>query len=106
MSIIREIRTFADENGSRVTAFYKIDPETMDTDFGNVGFGGTTMIMTSKGPMHFDFEFPDEYTLKKCFEDFQVVAEKSMEEKMKEIQEKQRIVTPNQVKNSGNIIIP
>ena len=55
--------------------------------------------------MSLTFEFPEGYTLEKCFADFDIIAEKEVEVKMQEAQEKNRIVTPAQVKSEDNPIL-
>ena len=105
---MKEARTFMDDKGQEVHGFYTIiDEDTLETSE-EVLFEGVFPIRTPQGPMQMGCRFPEGYTLKQCFEDFEKVATEAVEEKKREIQaaqaEQNLIVTPGQPAK-GDIII-
>lgn len=104
---IVEARTFADEEGRKVMAFIPINPITYQIDsIVDIAFNGEIMVGTNHGPMAFSFEFPAHYTLEECFENFEQVAEKEFEAQLEKQKDKNRIVTPDQLrsKSGGDIL--
>jgi hypothetical protein len=93
-SLIREVKEYTNEEGKRVTAFIPLGKDENAEE--NI-FHGTVGIMTQRGPIEFSFDFPEGYDLKKCFDDFDNVVKKALEEKQKEARENDLIVTPGQV---------
>lgn len=102
--MIRETRTYMDEEGREIHGFYEFDKETLAIKKENVIFKGLFPVMTNMGPLQMACDFPEGYTLEKCFEDFDNIARKTVEEKKKEMQEKSRIITPDQAKKGGLVV--
>jgi len=72
VTVARSVNLFNDPN-------WKPQPDIVS---GSVG------VMTQHGPMPFNFEFPLGMKLKECFEKFEEVAKKSVEEKQQENQKR------------------
>ena len=100
---MKEIRSYIDEAGRKVTAFLEVDPETLEVSTSKPIYKGSFHVETNMGPMPLGFNFPEEYTMTKCFEEFDTLAQKAIDDKNKEIAEKNIIAAPE---NKGNIIIP
>lgn len=98
---IVEVKTFTNSRGEQITAFF---PYPAAGGRGSAEFHGIVGLQTQMGPIEFEFEFPPHYSLEQCFKEFKEIANKAVEEKRKEAQERNRIVTPGS--SSGNIIIP
>ena len=60
-------------------------------------YRGHVAINTNRGPMPFDFEFPNGYTLEQCFNEFREVAESAVNEKVQEVKDQNLIMTPGQM---------
>lgn len=101
---MKEIRTYIDNMGRKVSALLDVNSETLNVSPKSAIFKGSFQVETNLGVMPMGFNFPEKYTLKKCFEDFDTLAQKAIEDKQKEMLEKNIIATPNN--GAGNIIIP
>jgi len=108
--VIIEARTFGNEEGKKVMAFVPINPKTLEVDTSreSIGYTGEAIVNSNRGPMPLPFEFPEGYTLEKCFEDFDIVATKEIDARIKADQERSRIITPDQMKGGkdNTIIMP
>jgi hypothetical protein len=63
-------------------------------------FYGSFPAETAQGVMPFSFQFPEDYSLEKCTEEFDTIAE----EKINEHNEQNKIVTPEKMSNPDNVI--
>lgn len=102
--MIEEIKKYTNEEGKGVTTYTSLE----GVEPHKIRYEGTVGIRTPMGVQPIHFPFPDEYTLEKCFEDFETVADvevkKIMEEAEKQHKEENLIVTPDQVKEQGGIV--
>jgi hypothetical protein len=110
-STIFEIREFSDGMGRKVTAIAPVTDIENAPDWAEAQFRGSFMINTHMGPMEVGMEFEPTFTLNECFEKFDENAERTVKEKQKEAEERQRIVTLDQLQNgvdpnSGQIFTP
>jgi len=110
--MIEEVKKFTNEEGKGVTAYIplaKYDKETEPMQNTKTRYEGTVGIRSPMGIQPLPFPFPEGYTLEKCFEDFEGVADVEIKKIMDEMEAKQKeenlIVTPGQA-NSGGITIP
>ena len=103
-----EAKIFGNEEGKKVMGFLPVDPVTFEIDpKGDIAFNGEIVVGSNMGPRNLVFEFPEGYTLEKCFEDFDEIAQKEIEARNQEAQEKSRIIIPSQMKgNNGPILTP
>lgn len=92
--MIREIKEYVDDEGKKVTAFEPLPHSVPD---GDVQYRGSVGIMTPRGILPIEFPFPEGYTLDQCFKEFEKEAEAAVEQIQKEAQEKNLIVTPDQM---------
>lgn len=110
--MIEEVKNYLDsEDNKAVTAYtFAIDPdkEYKDEEFPTPRFEGTVGIPTPYGVKPLRFQFPEGYTLHKCFEDFDKVAEEEVPKIIEAAQEQQKednlIVTPRQASQQGGAI--
>ena len=98
--IIYEAKTYVVNTGDDiVTEFLTLDGEP-------VHYRGTSSFETPAGDRTYQFPFPSDFTLRKCFEKFDVYADKAFQELQaryqKQLTEK-KIITPKG--NNGQIII-
>lgn len=98
--MITEIKSYTDDQGKSVKSYVPVLAE----DVLLTRYEGTVGIQTPRGIMPMDFPFPEDYTLEKCFEDFEEVAKREvnsqMEEAKKAAAEQSRIITPEQARNN------
>jgi len=92
--VITEIKSYTNEQGKSV----KVYIPTLTEDSLLTRYEGTVGIQTPRGIVPMSFPFPDDFTLEKCFEDFEEVAQREVESQMKEAKEsaedRNRIITP------------
>jgi len=104
--MIYKVEQFVNEENNQVI---RKSPEGEENEDGVLHMGVFSVaVPTPYGPQEaqLQFEFPEKYTLEKCFEDFDKLAQEEYERVLNEIREKsaeQKIVTPD---NRGDIIIP
>ena len=96
---IFELRNFSDDSGRTVIGKYPL--HSID----NITFMGSFMVGTNMGPVRLNMEFPEGYSIDECFEQFDAIAQETVQKAQEEAQEHSRIVTPDQLKRSG-IIVP
>jgi len=101
---VREVRVFVNDEGKDVTGFFEFDMPTLKLNLDTVLYKGTFPVMTNRGPIQMHCKFPVGYSLEKCFEEFDKFALEAVEEKKKETEAQNLIVTPNQAKKSGIIV--
>jgi len=94
---ICEIRNFTDGEGRMIIGHYPID------DIEHPSFKGVFVVPTNMGTMRIPIEFDNGLTLEECFSTFDNCAETAIEEKQKEANDRSRIVTMDQLRNTGNI---
>lgn len=104
-----EIRQYTDDEGKLVTARVPVDPITLQTIEKVIRFFGTYNIPHPQmGAMRIEFEFPNGWILKQCFDEFKTEAEKDFnrlqEEARKEAAAK-KLWTPGSG-NGGGLIVP
>jgi len=92
--MITEIKSYTDDQGKSVKSYVPV----LRCFIAETRYEGTVGIQTPRGIMPMDFPFPEDYTLEKCFEDFEEVAKREvnsqMEEAKKAAAERNRIITP------------
>ena len=102
--MIKEVKEYTDDDGKIVKAYC---PLPQHNNLGGdipttVLYGGTVGINTPMGMMPIHFDFPKGYDLKKCFEEFETIADIEVKRQIKEAQEKEKddnlIVIPGQGK--------
>ena len=111
--MIKEVKKYTDDKGRSVTAYI---PLNMDGDAvckeKFIAYEGQVGIPTPMGVHPVRFPFPEDYTLEKCYEEFEGIAmvevEKVIEEaekRQKEAEEKAKdenlILTPGQAAQEG-----
>jgi hypothetical protein len=97
---IYEVKEYCDTAGRRVKAMIPHGVED-----GVVEFHGSFHVQSPMGPIPLVIDFPPDFELEQCFEAFDAQAEKRVEELEKEMEERSRIMTPDQVLNpNGNPI--
>ena len=95
---ICELRSFSDDEGRTVTGKYPLGGF-------NPCFVGTFAVPTNVGLVRLNIEFPENMTLQECFEKFDEYAEKTVREAQSEAMDRNRIITPDQLKRSGGGLI-
>ena len=108
--MIKEVKKYTDDEERSVTALIpKTDSdETMDWHAieKTIEYKGQVGIKTPMGIMPVHFDFPEEYTLQDCFDNFDEVGNKEVNRIIKEAEEKAKednlIITPGQ--NGGQQI--
>jgi hypothetical protein len=101
--IIFEIKQFQDGDGRHVIAHLPIDQPDNPSFVGN--FIIPVQIGNGVRPIQMEITFPEGFTLEDCFEQFDSFAQKTVEEAQKEVEDKNRIITPNQMGNDPNIFV-
>ena len=96
--VVKELRTFMDDEGKEITGFFDFNKETFELIPEGVLYKGTFPVMTNMGALQMSCMFPDDYTLERCFEEFDKFAREAVEEKKKEISEQNKIIVPGQEK--------
>ena len=97
---IYEIRNFADDEGRMVVGKYPVDsPDTPS-------FAGSFMVGTNMGPVRLNMDFTEGYTIQDCFDNFDAMAQETLKNAQEEANERNRIVTPDQMKRGSGIIVP
>jgi len=76
--MIYEVKSYADDEGRRITERLPINPQVKR--FVTRAYIGIVVIQTQMGNVPVPFEFPIGYTIEKCFEEFDALAEKKIEE--------------------------
>jgi hypothetical protein len=89
-----EMKTFSNSKGHVIHAKIPYDVATQESDFSQAEFETVFYLM---GQFEVPIEFPPHYTLEDCFENFEMLAEQRVEEIKKEAEERQRIMTPEQM---------
>lgn len=104
-----EIRQYTDEEGKLVTARIPVDSKTLVPDTENIRFFGTyTVPHPQMGQMRLEFEFPKDWELGKCFEEFKAEAEKDFKILQEQAQKEAttpKIWTPG-TGNAGGLVVP
>lgn len=100
---ICEIKNFTDSEGRTVMGSYPVSPIE---DFNSPSFIGAFMVSTNMGPVRLQIEFPEGFTIQECFEQFDNFAQQTLKNAQEEANERNRIVTPDQMRgNNPNIIV-
>lgn len=97
---IYEIKNYVDEEGRNVIAQCSIEGSSGE----DTVFMGSFMVNTNVGKMPLNMEFPKGNSLKDCFEQFDELASKTVEQAQEEANNQSRIVTPGD--NDNNIVMP
>jgi len=97
--VIYQVENFKGKNGEAVTRLTTIDPN-FEKPIKNIPPKLIGTCMVGHG-MTFKFEFPESFSLKDCFEEFQETAVSALEQQQRE----QSILVPNNP-NKGGIIVP
>ena len=96
--MIYEVKSYADDDGRRVTERL---PLKQEKDMFTMPFYiGMVVIQTHAGNVPVPFEFPMGYTIEKCFEDFDKLAE----EKIEEIKAAAKIMPASSMNNMPKIV--
>ena len=99
VTVISEVRNYTDGEGRTVVGQYPID------DISNPSFIGSFTVATNMGPVRLPIEFPEGVTLQDCFDQFDAMAQETIAKAQEEASDRQRIVTPNDLKNGNQQII-
>jgi len=95
--MIKEVKKYTDDDGKSVTAYIPISVAPTED---MIAYEGQVGIQTPMGIAPIRFPFPEDYTLEKCFEKFEDIANIEVDRIMKEAEEKAKnenlIVTPGQ----------
>ena len=96
--MIVEVKRYTDDDGRSITAYVPIEIEDIKAE--NIRYEGSVGVNTNMGVMPAHFPFPEGYSLEKCFEQFETIADEEITKQIKEAEEKKReenlIVTPGQ----------
>lgn len=107
-----EEKNYVDETGKQITAkipqiergtdFLQIVPTATPVYTGTIGL----TAMTPQGPMRmpFEFEFPSELSLAQCFEQFEEIAKKKVEELQEAQKERSRIIPATSIPQGLKLI--
>lgn len=102
------IKEYTNDDGKQVTEKYPTEGE-VSADTTLERYGTIYIAHPQAGQIPFQFKFPEDFTLEKCFETFEEEAEKAITVAQKEAQEEMRnqIVTPGGPDvGDGGIITP
>jgi len=106
--IVYEAETFMNEDGLEVirkTKFEIVDDELTSPHTEEVyEYAGTLVVNTPVGQAQITFDFPEDLTMRECFEQYSTIAEEKVEALKKEMMEREaasKLITP-----SNNLIIP
>lgn len=111
--MIEEVKKFTNEEGKGITMYCPIAPDGEDkipqtNPKYQVHFDGTVGVRGPMGIQPIHFPFPKDYTLEKCFEEFEDVADVEIKKIMEELESKQKkenlIITPGQANSGGTQI--
>lgn len=78
--MIYEVKSYADDEGRRITERLPIKQDSEALSFNFSSYIGIVVIQTQMGNVPVPFEFPIGYTIEKCFGEFDALAEKKIEE--------------------------
>lgn len=95
--MIYKIETFVDDEGKQVVV--KTPRPTLEDFAPKPEFIGTASIETNMGAIPTHFVFPEDYSLEKCFESFEKIAEQEIEKQIEAAKDQNRIITPDQARN-------
>jgi hypothetical protein len=90
---INEMRSFSDGEGRTVMGEYPIEG-------GDPKFTGVFTVGSNLGPMRMQMEFPEGNTVQDCFAQFDAMAQETINKAQEEANDKNRIVTPDQMRKS------
>ena len=105
-SVICEVKQYQDSDGRHIVARYPIGQDD------NPSFIGNFVVQVQVGPgmvrpIQMEITFPEGYTIEECFEQFDDLAQKTLDEAKEAAEDQNRIVTPDQLgKNGPQIIVP
>jgi len=97
--MIQEVKRYTDDVGRNVMAYV---PMVSSEEHPKVRYEGTVGIRTPMGVMPIHFDFPEDYTLPQCFQDFEKVADVEIQKVKQEAEDQNLIVTPGQTE--GKVI--
>jgi len=93
-----EVKNYVDDIGKNVIELKPFE------DGEESKFMGKVLIQTPMGNMPIDIEFPEGYTLDKCFDEYDDFAKKRIEELKQEHEDQNRIIKPGDMKSPSNTI--
>jgi len=104
--MIEEVKKYTDEEGKGVTEYIPLS--TGEGVATKERYEGTVGIKTPMGIQPLSFPFPEGYSLEKCFEHFEDIADVEIKKIMEEAEAKQKeenlIITPGQAAKGGGIV--
>ncbi|MFA7218915.1 MAG: hypothetical protein WC119_00115 [Synergistaceae bacterium] len=96
--VISEVKSYTDNEGRSITGLYPLD--------GSVAtFIGGFVVQSNMGPIRMRIDFPEGLKLEECFDQFDFLAQETMQKAQEEAENRSRIITPDQARKSG-IIVP
>ena len=103
--MIQEVKTYIDEKGKEVRAIFDVNEDTLDRKMLDSKYTckGIFGVMTNMGPIQMVINFPEGYTVKQCFEEFDKFAQEVVDAKKQELMDKSKIAVPNK---KGGLILP
>lgn len=94
--MIYQIKTYVDDEGRQVI---EKTPTQHQTDvLVKSEYIGTATVETNVGVIPTQFLFPEDYTLEKCFEEFEKVADVEINKQIEAAKDQSRIITPDQMR--------
>ena len=104
--MIKEVKKYTDDEGKSVTAYIPMEAYKMDATRDElIAYEGQVGIQTPMGIAPIRFPFPDDYTLEKCFENFENIATVEVDKVMKEAEKKAK-EAEQKAKDDNLILIP
>jgi cell division protein YceG involved in septum cleavage len=103
--MISEVKTYVDDKGKEVRTIQQVNEDTLDKKVLDTKYTckGIFGVMTNMGPIQMVINFPEGYTVKQCFEEFDKFAQETVDAKKRELMDKSKIAVPN---TKGGIIMP
>ena len=102
-----EIRRYINEEGASITGKYPVAEDGSIKILSTPEFSGVVGLPTPQGNHPIYFDFPETWSLKKCFDNFEEVAalevERIVNEAQKQAAEDNLIVTPNGAPTGPNM---
>jgi hypothetical protein len=102
--VICEVKQFQDGDGRHIIARFPVDQPD------NPSFVGNFVVPVEVGPgmvrpIQMEITFPEGYAIEDCFEQFDELAQKTLEEAKESAEDQNRIVTPDQMRGGNDLKI-
>jgi hypothetical protein len=87
--MVYEVKNYRNDEGMTITALEEVSETGIINLIRKAKFVGSAVIPLGKQMMPIHFEFPDGYTLSKCFDEFEAFATKTAEAEIEKLQDEQ-----------------